>query len=70
MARSKNGTDDWEKYPDNPIIAPTPDAWDADACYKPYAIQEKDRWILWYNGRSQRVEQIGVAFYNNHILDF
>lgn len=70
MARSKNGTDDWEKYPDNPIIAPTPDAWDADACYKPYAIQEKDRWILWYNGRNQRVEQIGVAFYNNHILDF
>ncbi|MDD4515852.1 hypothetical protein [Massilibacteroides sp.] len=70
MARSKNGIDRWERYSGNPIIAPTPGKWDADACYKPYAIQEKDRWILWYNGRNKTLEQIGVAFYNKHTLDF
>jgi predicted GH43/DUF377 family glycosyl hydrolase len=70
MARSKNGIDKWERYPANPVIMPTPGTWDASACYKPYAIQEKDRWVLWYNGRNGGLEQIGVAFYNNNRLDF
>jgi predicted GH43/DUF377 family glycosyl hydrolase len=70
MARSKNGIDQWERYADNPIIKPTPGEWDASACYKPYVIQEKDRWLLWYNGRNESLERIGLAIYNGKKLDF
>jgi predicted GH43/DUF377 family glycosyl hydrolase len=70
MARSKNGIDNWERYKDNPIISPVEGSWDADACYKPFAIQEKDRWMLWYNGRSGSVEQIGLAIYTGRDLNF
>ncbi|MDR2704188.1 MAG: hypothetical protein LBC02_00260 [Planctomycetaceae bacterium] len=28
------------------------DCMNASVCYKPFAIQEKDRWLLWYNGVS------------------
>jgi predicted GH43/DUF377 family glycosyl hydrolase len=70
MARSKNGIDNWECYKGNPIIAPTPGAWDANACYKPFAIQEKDRWVLWYNGRNRSLEQIGLAIHYGVNLGF
>ena len=70
MAKSKNGIDNWVRYEGNPIISPTPGTWDANACYKPFAIQEKDRWILWYNGRNRSLEQIGVAFYTSGKLNF
>lgn len=70
MARSKNGIDQWERYPGNPIIKPTPGEWDASACYKPYAIQEKNRWMLWYNGRNGSLERIGLAIYAGNKLDF
>ena len=70
MARSPNGIDNWERYPQNPIITPTPGGWDASATYKPFAIQEKDCWMLWYNGRNEALEQIGLAIYDNHDLDF
>lgn len=70
MARSKNGIDQWERYTGNPIIKPTPGGWDASACYKPYAIQEKDRWMLWYNGRNESLERIGLAIYAGNKLDF
>lgn len=70
MARSKNGIDNWERYPDNPIIAPTPDTWDESACYKPFAIQEKNRWLLWYNGRNKSLEQIGLAIHKGANLKF
>ena len=61
MARSKDGVSGWERYPGNPIIRPTPGGWDADACYKPFAVFDGTRWMLWYNGRRKSVEQIGVA---------
>ena len=48
MARSKDGINDWERYSENPIISPTEGGWDASATYKPFAIQEKDCWMLWY----------------------
>ena len=70
IARSKNGMDKWERFPENPIIAPTPDGWDADACYKPFAIQEKKRWMLWYNGRNKSLEQIGLATHKGATLNF
>ena len=70
MARSKNGIDNWERYEGNPIISPTPETWDASACYKPFAIQEKNRWMLWYNGRNESVEQIGLVIHQGENLDF
>ncbi|MDR2148034.1 MAG: family 43 glycosylhydrolase [Tannerella sp.] len=70
MARSKNGIDNWERYSGNPIISPTPGTWDANACYKPFAIPEKNRWLLWYNGRNGSVEQIGLAIHYGADLGF
>jgi len=70
MAKSKNGIDHWERYSGNPIISPTPGGWDADACYKPFAIQEENRWMLWYNGRNSSLEQIGLAIHQGADLGF
>lgn len=63
LARSKDGIHDWERYPGNPIVSPSPDGWDADACYKPYALRDGNRWLLWYNGRHGGVEQIGLVIH-------
>ena len=70
MARSENGISGWERYPGNPIIEPSPDMWDADATYKPFAIQQEDRWMLWYNGRKEHLEQIGLAIHHGTNLNF
>lgn len=63
IARSKNGVSDWQRLKNNPIISPTVDGWDADACYKPFALYDEalHRWMLWYNGRHGGLEQIGLA---------
>lgn len=63
LARSRDGVTHWEWHPANPILAPTPGGWDADACYKPYALCDGQRWRLWYNGRRGEVEQIGLALH-------
>ncbi|HMF31605.1 MAG TPA: family 43 glycosylhydrolase [Candidatus Lokiarchaeia archaeon] len=68
LARSRDGILGWERHPANPIIAPTSGQWDQDACYKPYAIYNGERWLLWYNGRRGKVEQIGVAFHDTEDL--
>jgi beta-1,2-mannobiose phosphorylase / 1,2-beta-oligomannan phosphorylase len=61
MARSRDGITDWQRYRDNPIIAPDSGAWDGEACYKPFVLHDGKRWMLWYNGRKGALEQIGVA---------
>lgn len=60
---SREATGGWKKCEGNPIIAPGRDQWDHDACYKPYAIYDGTKWLLWYNGRRGSLEQIGVAFH-------
>ncbi len=60
----------WRKDPANPIISPSLNAWDHDACYKPYAILDGSRWLLWYNGRHGSVEQIGLATHEGKDLGF
>jgi predicted GH43/DUF377 family glycosyl hydrolase len=72
LARSRDGIRGWERHPANPIIFPTPDAWDGDACYKPFAIfdENQNRWLLWYNGRKGGVEQIGLATHPGRDLGF
>ena len=66
LAYSPDGLTHWERHPANPIIgAGEPGAWDADAVYKPYALWNGERWLLWYNGRRAHVEQIGLAFHES-----
>jgi predicted GH43/DUF377 family glycosyl hydrolase len=70
IARSRNGLTDWERHPANPIVAPTKDAWDGEACYKPYVILSGDTWRLWYNGRNGAPEQIGLVTHPGKALGF
>jgi predicted GH43/DUF377 family glycosyl hydrolase len=70
LARSKDGITGWERHPANPIVRPGKGQWDGDAVYKPYAILDGQRWLLWYNGRRGGFEQIGVAIHNGEDLGF
>jgi predicted GH43/DUF377 family glycosyl hydrolase len=72
IARSKDGISGWQRHPLNPIISPTPRGWDHDACYKPSTVyvEAEKRWMLWYNGRKQSVEQIGLAIHEGEDLGF
>jgi predicted GH43/DUF377 family glycosyl hydrolase len=70
LARSKDGITGWQRHPANPIIRPGRGRWDADAVYKPYALFDGKRWLLWYNGRRGGVEQIGVAIHEGENLGF
>jgi predicted GH43/DUF377 family glycosyl hydrolase len=70
MARSRDGVSGWQRHPANPIIRPGPGQWDADAVYKPFAIFDGRRWLLWYNGRKGDREQIGVAMHDGEDLGF
>jgi len=47
--------------PERPIIRPSQDGFDHDACYKPYMVFDGKRWLLWYNGRHGDLERIGLA---------
>jgi predicted GH43/DUF377 family glycosyl hydrolase len=70
IVRSKDGITGWERHPANPIIRPGREKWDQDAVYKPYAIFDGKRWLLWYNGRRGGVEQIGLATHEGEDLGF
>ena len=69
IAKSKDGISNWQRHPQNPIIRPGK-GWDASAVYKPYAIYDGKRWLLWYNGRNGGFEQIGVAVHEGKNLGF
>ena len=69
-ARSRDGITGWQRHPANPIIRPGKNQWDDEACYKPYAIFDGQRWLLWYNGRHGDVEQIGLAIHDGEDLGF
>jgi len=70
LARSLDGLTGWQRHPANPIISPTPNAWDHDACYKPSVIFDGRNWRLWYNGRHGGTEQIGLATHPGPDLGF
>lgn len=65
VAQSPNGIGNWKRLPDNPILSPTKNAWDADAVYKPAVVFNKQsrELMLWYNGRRKHIERIGYAHY-------
>jgi len=71
-ARSPDGLTRWQRLPANPIVSPTLDSWDGDACYKPFVLwqPEKRRWILWYNGRKGAPEDIGIVTHDGYDLGF
>ena len=60
-AISEDGVCNWQRLKANPLVEPTPGQWDASACYKPSVVREKDRWLLWYNGRTDTREYIGMV---------
>lgn len=70
IARSRDGVSKWERHPANPIIRPGIDKWDHDACYKPFAVFDGSKWLLWYNGRHGNVEQIGLVVHEGEDLGF
>uniref|UniRef100_UPI000702A7EC hypothetical protein n=1 Tax=Candidatus Symbiothrix dinenymphae TaxID=467085 RepID=UPI000702A7EC len=72
IARSKDGITNWERLPTNPIVSPTQDGWDAEACYKPFVIYDakEKKWRLWYNGRTGNLERIGLVFLDGEDLGF
>ena len=70
LARSKDGITGWERHPANPIIRPGQGKWDEDACYKPYAVFDGQKWLLWYNGRRGSLEQIGAVVHEGEDLGF
>lgn len=51
----------WKRADDNPILSPSPKAWDCDAVYKPCVACYKGRSYMWYNGRKKNIEKLGVA---------
>lgn len=65
IARSRDGITGWQRHPANPVIAPGEHFadWDFESVYKPSAVAERNRWMLWYNGRRETVEQIGLALH-------
>lgn len=72
VAKSASGYSGWVRHPGNPILAPGEHStdWDYDAVYRPTVLKERDRWILWYNGRLGSVEQIGFAAHDGLDLGF
>lgn len=73
LARSKDGRQNWKRCPGNPIIRPSGDGFDADACYKPFAVYMDGRWLLWYNGRNSHHgwhERLGLATNRRRDLGF
>ncbi|HUS40279.1 MAG TPA: hypothetical protein VMX74_12560, partial [Pirellulales bacterium] len=70
LARSRDGITKWQRHAGNPIVRPGENKWDHDACYKPYAIFDGTKWLLWYNGRHGRLEQIGVVLHEGEDLGF
>ena len=55
----------WVRSMDNPVISPEKKSWDADAVYKPTVVlnKQKNKLLMWYNGRKQNCERIGLAEY-------
>ncbi len=62
-ACSEDGVTNFRRCLLNPIVQPTPGAWDADSCYKPSALFDENRgvWRVWYNGRRGSEEYVGLA---------
>lgn len=55
----------WERCTDNVLVSPWMYGFDVDSCYKPTAkIDELGNICIWYNGRMDNKESIGLAVGN------
>lgn len=63
LAYSEDGISSWKIKTDNPILAPGKGKWDNNAVYKPTLCldQQKENILIWYNGRKNHCERIGLA---------
>ena len=70
IARSRDGINNWERMKTNPIVSPGKNTWDASACYKPFVIYDakEKKYRLWYNGRHNAPEQIGLVIHDGEDL--
>lgn len=59
-ARSKDGIN-WTQRENNLILSPQKSGWDSDAVYKPSVVRVHGKEYLWYNGRRNHEEYIGLA---------
>lgn len=66
LATSPNGLD-WTKYPGNPIMTPTPGAWDANSVRVPMVWKENGAYHMMYTGLGSGGYQIGYAVSSNGI---
>lgn len=55
----------WIRPDSNLLLSPTEGSWDADAVYKPTVIDWQGKLHLYYNGRKEHGEYIGLATKNN-----
>lgn len=71
VAISPDGITGWKRLKSNPLVEPDPDAWDGDACYKPSVVLDREhkRWLLWYNGRKDTNEYIGLVIHKGVTLE-
>ncbi len=51
----------WNRQDNNYCLSPSADAWDADAVYKPTVAIWNGEQYIWYNGRRENNEYIGMA---------
>lgn len=60
VAHSIDGIN-WQRNENNLILSPSKNAWDSDAVYKPSVVRVHGKEYLWYNGRRNHEEYIGLA---------
>lgn len=72
VASSPNGVTQWRRLASNPILSPSEGSWDGESCYKPGPLwdEEKQQWMLWYNGRNKQPEYICLALHPGFDLGF
>lgn len=71
VARSRDGITDWKRFPGNPVLSGGAEgSWDAEAVYKPWLEHIDGQWLLWTNGRSAAIEQVGLYIYDGDDLGF
>ena len=51
----------WDRTKNNLLLAPSSNSWDFDAVYKPTVVRKNDSLFLYYNGRKDTEEYIGLA---------
>lgn len=59
-ASSSNGTT-WNKYQDNPILAPTPGNWDSQRVSDACVLYMDEQYMMWYTGYSD-ISHVSIGF--------